>query len=58
MASMLVKSKRTPIQRVGRVLRPRLGKRVKLFLIYVKDTLEADNAHRIRDMLSMSEYEL
>ena len=58
MASMLVKSSRTYVQRVGRILRPKPGKRVKLFLIYVRNTLEEDNAKKVRDMVGGEEYGL
>ena len=51
LSSMLVKSTRTPVQRLGRVLRPVPGKRVKIFLIYVANTLEEDNAKRVYDIL-------
>lgn len=58
MASMLVKSSRTYVQRVGRILRPKPGKRVKLFLIYVRNTLEEDNAKKVRDMVGGETYGL
>ena len=51
LTSMLVKSTRTPIQRLGRVLRPKQGKRVKIFLVYVRNTLEEENAMKIYDIL-------
>ena len=51
LSSMLVSSIRTPVQRLGRVLRPSPGKHVKIFLVYVKDTMEETNAMRIYDIL-------
>lgn len=54
LSSMLVKSTRTPIQRLGRVLRPSPGKHVKIFLVYVANTTEQDNAMRIYDILGES----
>ena len=51
LSSMLVKSTRIPVQRLGRVLRPVPGKRVKIFLIYVAGTLEEENAKRVYDIL-------
>ena len=51
LSSLLVKSTRTPVQRLGRVLRPTPGKRVKIFLIYVAGTLEEENAKRVYDIL-------
>lgn len=50
-SSLLVKSSRTYVQRLGRVLRPVPGKTVKLFLVYVKDTLEDSNARKVRQMI-------
>ena len=58
MSSMLVKSSRTYIQRVGRILRPGPGKKVKLWLLYVRNTTEEENAHRVRDMVGSEEYGL
>ena len=54
LSSMLVKSTRVPVQRLGRVLRPALGKHVKIFLVYVANTTEQDNALRIYDILGES----
>ena len=54
LSSMLVKSTRTPVQRLGRVLRPAPGKHVKIFLVYVSNTSEQDNAMRIYDILGES----
>jgi superfamily II DNA or RNA helicase len=54
LTSMLVRSTRTPVQRLGRVLRPRPGKQVKIFLVFVKDTLEEENAMRVYDILGES----
>ena len=54
LSSMLVKSTRTPVQRLGRVLRPAPNKRVKIFLVYVANTTEQDNAMRIYDILGES----
>ena len=54
LSSMLVKSTRTPVQRLGRVLRPAPGKHVKIFLVYVQNTTEQDNAMRIYDILGES----
>ena len=54
LSSMLVKSTRTPVQRLGRVLRPAPNKRVKIFLVYVHNTLEQENAMRIYDILGES----
>jgi superfamily II DNA or RNA helicase len=51
LSSMLVKSTRTPVQRLGRVLRPAPGKHVRIFLVYVKNTLEEYNARKIYDIL-------
>lgn len=51
LASMLVKSSRTYVQRVGRVLRPRPGKRVRLFLIYVSGTMEAQHAQKVKELM-------
>lgn len=51
LTSMLVKSTRTPVQRLGRVLRPKTGKQVKIFLVYVAKTLEEENAQRIYNIL-------
>ena len=39
------------VQRIGRILRPVPGKRVKLFLVYVKNTLEEDNARNVRELI-------
>lgn len=55
LSSLLVKSSRTYVQRVGRILRPRPGKKVRLFLIYVRNTLEEGNAEKVRDMLGESQ---
>jgi len=51
LSSMLVKSTRTPVQRLGRVLRPIPGKHVKIFLVYVANTTEQDNAMKVYDIL-------
>lgn len=51
LSSLLVKSSRTYVQRVGRILRPVPGKRVKLFLVYVRNTLEENNAKTVRELL-------
>lgn len=51
LSSLLVKSSRIPVQRLGRVLRPKEGKQVRIFLIYVTDTIEEDNARRVYDIL-------
>ena len=51
LSSMLVKSTRTSVQRLGRVLRPTPGKHVKIFLVYVANTSEQENAMRIYDIL-------
>ena len=51
LSSMLVRSTRTPVQRLGRVLRPSPGKHVKIFLVYVANTSEQENAMRIYDIL-------
>lgn len=55
LSSLLVKSSRTYVQRVGRILRPTPGKRVKLFLVYVRNTLEQGNAEKVRDMVGEDE---
>lgn len=51
LASMLVASSRTYVQRIGRLLRPVPGKQVKLYLIYVKDTKEEKNAKKIMEIM-------
>jgi superfamily II DNA or RNA helicase len=51
LSSLLVKSSRVYVQRVGRVLRPRAGKRVKIYLVYVDNTLEETNAKGVYDIL-------
>jgi superfamily II DNA or RNA helicase len=56
LTSMLVKSTRTPVQRLGRVLRPAPGKHVRIFLIYVRNTLEEANAKRIYDILGEDKF--
>lgn len=56
LSSLLVKSSRTYVQRVGRVLRPGINKHVKLYLIYVEQTLEERNAMNVRQMLGDAEH--
>jgi len=54
LSSLLVKSSRTYVQRVGRILRPSPGKTVRLYLVYVSGTLEQANARRVRDLMGES----
>ena len=56
LSSLLVKSSRTYVQRIGRILRPVPGKRVKLFLVYVKNTLEEDNARNVRELIGEDDH--
>lgn len=56
LSSLLVKSSRTYVQRVGRILRPTPGKRVKLFLVYVRNTLEETNAKTVKELLGENEH--
>ena len=51
LSSMLVSSSRTPVQRLGRVMRPKEGKHVKIFLLYAENTFEEKNAKKIYEIL-------
>ncbi len=50
-SSLLVKSTRNYVQRLGRVLRPVAGKKVKVFIVYAKNTIEQANALIVYDVL-------
>lgn len=56
LSSLLVKSSRTYVQRVGRILRPIPGKRVKLFLVYVRNTLEETNAKTVQKLIGEDQH--
>ena len=51
LSSLIVKSTRSYVQRLGRVMRPIPGKSVKCFIIYCKDTIEQENAKLVYDIL-------
>jgi superfamily II DNA or RNA helicase len=50
-ASLLVKTPRSYVQRLGRVMRPTPGKHVKIFILYAKGTIEQTNMKIIYDEL-------
>jgi superfamily II DNA or RNA helicase len=51
LSSLIVKSTRTYVQRLGRVLRPAPNKHVRIYLVYAKNTLEERNALSVYDIL-------
>lgn len=51
LSSFLVKEPRTLIQRVGRLMRPKEGKTVNIWLVYVSNTKEERNALNIERIL-------
>ena len=51
LSSLFVKSTRSYVQRLGRVLRPIKGKRVKVYIVYAKDTIEEKNMKVVHDIL-------
>ena len=50
-SSLLVRSTRSYVQRLGRVMRPVKGKQVKVAIIYTKNTIEEENAIQVYDIL-------
>jgi superfamily II DNA or RNA helicase len=52
--SFLVKEQRTLIQRIGRLMRPKPNKSVRIWLVYAKYTKEEQNALHIEKILGQS----
>ena len=51
LSSLFVKSTRSYIQRLGRVLRPVKGKKVRVFIVYAKGTIEEGNMKLVHNIL-------